>query len=200
MILQNVPHSIVIVVCDETEKKISQALLNVWVRVRVLKLRGSVGGKRWTAAMFPCPWIKRTNQDSRHYATCNASPGSAKLLDVRSFPRCRICVYSCNLPRHVLTPIAAATANMRSSVTTAMIPPQKSASRGFTVKAAEKQHEPQHNKDNEHDHFFWTYTEEPHKTRRMAIIKAHPEVLQNWTSSFLEGVFLFYCLSLTWSR
>lgn len=23
--------------------------------------------------------------------------------------------------------------------------------------------------------FFWTYTEEPHRTRRMAIIKAHPE-------------------------
>lgn len=27
----------------------------------------------------------------------------------------------------------------------------------------------------EHD-FFWTYTEEPHRTRRQAIIKAHPEV------------------------
>ncbi|PHH72909.1 hypothetical protein CDD82_5741 [Ophiocordyceps australis] len=25
-------------------------------------------------------------------------------------------------------------------------------------------------------HFFWTYTEEPHRTRRLAIIKAHPEV------------------------
>ncbi|KMU72349.1 dihydroceramide delta-4 desaturase [Coccidioides immitis RMSCC 3703] len=25
------------------------------------------------------------------------------------------------------------------------------------------------------DHFFWTYTEEPHKSRRQAIIKAHPE-------------------------
>ncbi len=24
--------------------------------------------------------------------------------------------------------------------------------------------------------FFWTYTEEPHRTRRQAIIKAHPEV------------------------
>lgn len=23
--------------------------------------------------------------------------------------------------------------------------------------------------------FFWTYTEEPHRTRRLAIIKAHPE-------------------------
>ena len=29
---------------------------------------------------------------------------------------------------------------------------------------------------NEDDHFFWTYTEEPHRTRRTAIIKAHPEV------------------------
>lgn len=27
--------------------------------------------------------------------------------------------------------------------------------------------------------FFWTYTEEPHRTRRLAIIKAHPEV--RWT-------------------
>lgn len=26
-----------------------------------------------------------------------------------------------------------------------------------------------------HD-FFWTYTEEPHRMRRLAIIKAHPEV------------------------
>ncbi|KAK4992404.1 sphingolipid delta-4 desaturase [Elasticomyces elasticus] len=28
------------------------------------------------------------------------------------------------------------------------------------------------------DRFFWTYTEEPHRTRRQAIIKAHPEVLK----------------------
>ena len=28
----------------------------------------------------------------------------------------------------------------------------------------------------DYDRFFWTYTEEPHKTRRQAIIKAHPEV------------------------
>jgi sphingolipid delta-4 desaturase len=26
--------------------------------------------------------------------------------------------------------------------------------------------------------FFWTYTEEPHRTRRLQIIKAHPEVRQ----------------------
>lgn len=29
--------------------------------------------------------------------------------------------------------------------------------------------------NSDHD-FFWTYTEEPHRTRRLAIIKAHPEV------------------------
>lgn len=28
------------------------------------------------------------------------------------------------------------------------------------------------------DKFFWTYTEEPHRTRRQAVIKAHREVLQ----------------------
>ena len=28
------------------------------------------------------------------------------------------------------------------------------------------------------DRFFWTYTEEPHKSRRQEIIKAHPEVLK----------------------
>lgn len=28
----------------------------------------------------------------------------------------------------------------------------------------------------QHDKFFWTYTEEPHMSRRRAIIKAHPEV------------------------
>jgi sphingolipid 4-desaturase/C4-monooxygenase len=30
--------------------------------------------------------------------------------------------------------------------------------------------------ENDHEIFFWTYTEEPHRTRRQAIIKAHPEV------------------------
>ncbi|KAL6714919.1 sphingolipid delta-4 desaturase [Lecanora helva] len=28
----------------------------------------------------------------------------------------------------------------------------------------------------QHDHFFWSYTEEPHRTRRQAIIAAHPSV------------------------
>jgi hypothetical protein len=29
------------------------------------------------------------------------------------------------------------------------------------------------------DKFFWTYTEEPHRSRRQAIIKAHPEVCES---------------------
>lgn len=29
--------------------------------------------------------------------------------------------------------------------------------------------------------FFWTYTEEPHRSRRQAIIKAHPEVRMLFT-------------------
>ena len=28
--------------------------------------------------------------------------------------------------------------------------------------------------------FFWTYTEEPHRSRRQAIIKAHPEVVSSF--------------------
>jgi hypothetical protein len=28
--------------------------------------------------------------------------------------------------------------------------------------------------------FFWTYTEEPHRSRRQAIIKAHPEVVRSF--------------------
>lgn len=28
--------------------------------------------------------------------------------------------------------------------------------------------------------FFWTYTEEPHRSRRQAIIKAHPEVIHSF--------------------
>lgn len=30
--------------------------------------------------------------------------------------------------------------------------------------------------------FFWSYTEEPHRSRRLAIIKAHPEVRENLVS------------------
>ncbi|MCJ1321912.1 hypothetical protein MMC15_007257 [Xylographa vitiligo] len=52
---------------------------------------------------------------------------------------------------------------MRSSVATATIQPETAIP--FKATAV-----------SEHDKFFWTYTEEPHRTRRQAIIKAHPEV------------------------
>ncbi|KIW12650.1 hypothetical protein PV08_09928 [Exophiala spinifera] len=38
--------------------------------------------------------------------------------------------------------------------------------------------DPSHGQETVEDKFFWTYTEEPHRTRRQAIIKAHKEVLQ----------------------
>ena len=74
-----------------------------------------------------------------------------------------------------LTPqaIALTVSNMRSSVSTATAPSKKPVSRSFVLKA-ETQEVVRH--DTENDHFFWAYTEEPHRTRRMAIIKAHPEV------------------------
>jgi sphingolipid 4-desaturase/C4-monooxygenase len=47
--------------------------------------------------------------------------------------------------------------------------------------------------------FFWTYTEEPHRTRRLAIIKAHPEVtklcgpepLTKWVVLSVVGIQIF---------
>jgi sphingolipid delta-4 desaturase len=60
---------------------------------------------------------------------------------------------------------------MRSSVTTATAPIREPAKRSLTATA-----DPATAKGEHDDNFFWTYTEEPHRTRRMAIIKAHPEV------------------------
>lgn len=63
-----------------------------------------------------------------------------------------------------------------STVTAASINPKKHGS--STLKLNSKD-----SKDQQHDpielqshDFLWTYTEEPHRTRRLAIIKAHPEV------------------------
>ncbi|CAK7201008.1 sphingolipid delta-4 desaturase [Sporothrix eucalyptigena] len=52
--------------------------------------------------------------------------------------------------------------------------------------------------------FFWTYTEEPHRTRRLAIIKAHPEVtklcgpepLTKWVVAGVVGLQIGVSLSL----
>jgi len=62
---------------------------------------------------------------------------------------------------------------MRSSASTATVPKKQPNARSFVVKGETQE---VRKVDNEHDHFFWAYTEEPHRTRRMAIIKAHPEV------------------------
>ncbi|KAM7218724.1 dihydroceramide delta(4)-desaturase [Rhypophila decipiens] len=49
--------------------------------------------------------------------------------------------------------------------------PNGTVSNGGAVTAAERDAI-----ESEYKDFFWTYTEEPHRTRRLAIIKAHPEV------------------------
>ena len=64
---------------------------------------------------------------------------------------------------------------MSSSVSTATFSqPQQTAAGAKAAAAPLQQTQEQGNK--KHDEFFWTYTEEPHATRRQAIIKAHPEV------------------------
>ncbi|MCJ1476684.1 hypothetical protein MMC13_005352 [Lambiella insularis] len=56
---------------------------------------------------------------------------------------------------------------MRSSVATATIQPPVQSTLLTSSKFPNT---------SEHDKFFWAYTEEPHRTRRQAIVKAHPEV------------------------
>jgi hypothetical protein len=97
----------------------------------------------------------------------------------RSFSGARLC-FDTGSDTSFTAPIICFNAGkMRSSVTTATMPPRKPTSRGFAVRAETQQpadeSETHRAPDHEHD-FFWTYTEEPHRTRRMAIIKAHPEV------------------------
>lgn len=55
-----------------------------------------------------------------------------------------------------------------------------SAAKGQAEKASDSQQQPSTRvappESIVEDQFFWTYTEEPHRSRRQAIIKAHPEV------------------------
>ena len=57
---------------------------------------------------------------------------------------------------------------------------RKKANGGAKPAAADQQQQQQQadplESQAEYKDFFWTYTEEPHRTRRLAIIKAHPEV------------------------
>lgn len=64
MILQNIPHAIVMVVCDETEKIKSSfvecagvGVVSVWMWVWVLKLRGNVGGSSGEPQCFHVPGL-----------------------------------------------------------------------------------------------------------------------------------------------
>jgi hypothetical protein len=67
---------------------------------------------------------------------------------------------------------------MSSSVSTATLsqPQQTAAGAQKAVALQQQAQESKSNNKKQHDEFFWTYTEEPHATRRQAIIKAHPEV------------------------
>jgi len=68
---------------------------------------------------------------------------------------------------------------MSSSVATTITQPQlkQRIALAETATAPQRPASSTKNKTQEdYDRFFWTYTEEPHKTRRQAIIKAHPEV------------------------
>ena len=63
---------------------------------------------------------------------------------------------------------------MRSTVTTATAPPKEPVERKAAVEAEDEKTDKE---QSEYDRFLWTYTEEPHRTRRQAIIKAHPEAI-----------------------
>ncbi|KAK3618856.1 sphingolipid delta-4 desaturase [Elasticomyces elasticus] len=68
---------------------------------------------------------------------------------------------------------------MSSSVSTATVTSRmshKSSDMSGTAAGKEQLSVPEDGKD--YDRFFWAYTEEPHRSRRQAIIKAHPEVLK----------------------
>lgn len=78
----------------------------------------------------------------------------------------------CSSNSHIVTPynMAASTA----TVTTATKKQNGTATLRMKPDTATSKDAPKMaEKDTD---FFWTYTEEPHRTRRMAIIKAHPEV------------------------
>ena len=67
---------------------------------------------------------------------------------------------------------------MRSSVATATVQPKNPSRKLSATTNGGTKPAPTPIAETDYDRFFWTYTEEPHRTRRQAIIKAHPEVLQ----------------------
>ena len=68
---------------------------------------------------------------------------------------------------------------MAHSVTTATATqPKACALKQDESHSAEQEQNSTGDLQNGSEDFFWTYTEEPHKTRRQEVIKAHPEVLK----------------------
>lgn len=70
------------------------------------------------------------------------------------------------------TTTTSAGAERRKAAADGKISPDDQIRLSGAVAAAQAQTEA----DEKERDFFWTYTEEPHRTRRLAIIKAHPEV------------------------
>ncbi|KAK5746357.1 sphingolipid delta-4 desaturase [Elasticomyces elasticus] len=68
---------------------------------------------------------------------------------------------------------------MSSSVSTATLTSRTShKSNVMNETAGGKEEVSAQGNGKDYDRFFWAYTEEPHRSRRQAIIKAHPEVLK----------------------
>ncbi|KAK5171341.1 sphingolipid delta-4 desaturase [Saxophila tyrrhenica] len=68
---------------------------------------------------------------------------------------------------------------MSSTVSTATVPATTIDQRRTSpAQETKPEQRPEEKSQDESDRFFWTYTEEPHKTRRQEIIRAHPEVLK----------------------
>lgn len=65
---------------------------------------------------------------------------------------------------------------MPSSVLTATTTPSVAHTAAMNPSCQEQASTSTGETDGDYNKFFWTYTEEPHRTRRQAIIKAHPEV------------------------
>lgn len=75
-----------------------------------------------------------------------------------------------------MAPSAGSTMTMRSSGKKQANGVGSAANGGPVTEKSQNESGPRDETDAKHRDFFWTYTEEPHRTRRLAIIKAHPEV------------------------
>ena len=114
----------------------------------------------------PCAfsWLARLAAAAQAHAT-------TIILDSLHYSSC------CLTSSPLLLPQPPTLATMSSSVSTATVSlPQRTVAGAKAAVPQQKAQEPQQASKGKQDEFFWTYTEEPHATRRQAIIKAHPEV------------------------